>query len=154
MKTNSKIFWSALATFPNLASAGAKEASNSAKLLLSCFLVRDGLYTHRCLSFFHSFILSPVFRIVNETSTKACLAPGIDQLLNTNKLLWKRTVYRGWIKQPSNCSKQSVCTALPQNMSDSPGLLLNLSCLFGPQTGSALKIVEFQSNQNTMLWVL
>ena len=59
-----------------------------------------------CLSVY----LFPVFRIVNKTSTLASSAPGIDQLLNTNKVHCKRTLYRGWIKQPSNCSKQNVCT--------------------------------------------
>ena len=57
-----------------------------------------------------------VFRIVNKTSTEAnrfwlncILIQGIDQLHSTNSLTGALQVYRGWNKQPYNCSKQSVC---------------------------------------------
>jgi hypothetical protein len=46
------------------------------------FLVRDRLYTHSCLV--SVCLVSPVFRIVNETFTEASLAPVIDQLYSTN----------------------------------------------------------------------
>ena len=52
------------------------------------FLVRDRLYRSPCVSVCVrncvSVYLFSVFRIVNETSTKASLAPAIDQLLYTN----------------------------------------------------------------------
>ena len=37
-----------------------------------------------CLSVYLSMCVFFVFRIVNETSTEASLAPGIDQLYSTN----------------------------------------------------------------------
>jgi hypothetical protein len=53
------------------------------------------------------------FRIVNQTSTEASLAvPGIVQLYSTNRWPDALQVYRGWNKQPFNCSKQSVCSVL------------------------------------------
>ena len=48
------------------------------------FLVRDGLYRNPCVSVCVCICVFSVFRIVNETSTKASLAPAIDQLLYTN----------------------------------------------------------------------
>ena len=50
-----------------------------------------------------------VFRIVNETSSEASMAQINYLLYNTNSWLSALQVYRGWIKQPYNCSKQSVC---------------------------------------------
>ena len=54
--------------------------------------------------------MSSVLRIVNATSTEASLAPGIDQLHSTNSWPGALQVYRGWNKQPCNCSKQRVCS--------------------------------------------
>ena len=83
------------------------------------FLVRDWLYRNPCVCIcVVSICVSSVFRIVNETSTKASLAPGIDQLHTHSTSSWPgaQQVYRGWNKQPYNCSKQSVCsTSLDKN---------------------------------------
>ena len=53
------------------------------------FLVRDGLYRNPCVC----ICVFSVFRIVNETSTNASLAPVIDQLLYTNNLAGALQVY-------------------------------------------------------------
>jgi hypothetical protein len=58
-----------------------------------------------------------------STSTEAngfwlncTLIRGIDQLHSTNTWPGALQVYRGWNKQPYNCSKQSVCpTSLDKN---------------------------------------
>jgi hypothetical protein len=44
------------------------------------FLVQDGLYRNPCVC----VCVFSVFRIVNQTSTEASLAPVIDQLYSTN----------------------------------------------------------------------
>jgi hypothetical protein len=91
--------------------------SRNQLILEKIFLVRDGLYRNPCVCVYLCTVyLSSVFRIVNETSTKASLAPGIDQLHSTSSWPGAQQVYRGWNKQPYNCSKQSVCsTSLDKN---------------------------------------
>ena len=71
----------------------------------------------------------------SDWSTKPLPRPAWRLLLiscsiqTTDQVHYKRTVYRGWIKRPRNCSKQSACSAVPQKAPDSPGLLLDFSCL-------------------------
>ena len=61
------------------------------------------------LSMYLCVCVFSVFRIVNETSTEASLT-----VQTAGQVHYKCTVYRGWNKQPWNCSKQSVCSPVPR----------------------------------------
>jgi hypothetical protein len=78
------------------------------------FLVWDRLYRNPCVSFCVSVYLLcvfSVFRIVNATSTEASSSCTVR---TAGQVHYKCTVYRGWNRQPYNCSKQSVCSPVPR----------------------------------------
>ena len=75
----------------------------------------DSITTPVYLSFcLYSVCVVSVFRIVNETSTEANRLLISCTVQTAGQVHYKCTVYRGWNKQPYNCSKQSVCSPVPR----------------------------------------
>jgi hypothetical protein len=96
--------------------------------LKECFLVRDGLYNHPCVSvciLYSVFCVASVFRIVNETSTEANRLLISCTVQTAGQVHYKSTVYRGWNKKPYNCSKQSVYSPVPRKCMRVPNSCLD-----------------------------
>ena len=84
-----------------------------------------------CLSVCFLFVcLSQISsQICSQVSTQPLLRPAWRLLLiscsirTTGQVHNMRRVYRGWIKQPCKCSKQSACSPEPQYVPDIPVFL-------------------------------
>jgi hypothetical protein len=82
------------------------------------FLVRDGLYNHPCVSvLLYSVFCLCGLRFQNSQRNlywgKPVLAKISCKVQTAGQVHYKCTVYRGWNKQPWNCSKESVCSPVP-----------------------------------------